>query len=101
MLFKCYLFDKAFYYQHYYKGKTGKLRFFFQHISAIDTPRLAVYFFKHALSRERKLYEKNKNFRDCCYYSPIDGEKDVTFKIIQNDQAVETLDSLMTTQQFR
>ena len=29
------------------------------------------------------------------------GKKDVTFKIIQNDQAVETLDSLMTTQQFR
>lgn len=44
---------------------------------------------------------KIRNFRDCCYYSPIDGEKDVTFKIIQNDQAVETLDSLMTTQQFR
>jgi len=53
------LFDKAFYYQHYYKGKTGKLRFFFQHISAIDTPRLAVYFVKHALARERKRYEKN------------------------------------------
>ncbi len=29
------------------------------------------------------------------------GKKDVTFKIIQNAQAVETLDSLMTTQQFR
>lgn len=28
-------------------------------------------------------------------YPPIDGEKDVMFKIIQNDQVVETLDSLV------